>query len=372
MKICLIRSRWIVIALGSAGLSLWSASAQATSHCGSTSAGWNAPLGAAVFNSSSGPIQAVIGAIGEYRTHSMLSHGPDGWVTHATSDNPALNTGNLSPFGDGICNAPLDPNFLTASTPGLETISQGAIYQFLYGDPGLNFIAYQQAMTTPDSVGLGNDWLGTGMSWMTSTSVDDPNQTIFGLAYNGTKIHYGWYQYMNLQGAAQGVPGVDTGLVCSTSLSLWQHDALSSTPGYTGDILPRYYAPSVAQPAAQALYNATYNQCESQTGMFSSLTSFAETIGSCVLCLDCNLCDEAADQMTNCFTGNDCASSDDSEWQSIVSSTGSSTISPDDVGCWNGNGTGAPCFNAGSSVWGWDDSEDLQWNSGGNDYSCWD
>jgi hypothetical protein len=262
---------------------------------------------------------------------------------------------------------------LYASTPGLETVSQGAIYQFLYGSGPLNFIAYQSGLPADPTDAIGNDWLAAGMSWAPFTSTQDSSQTVWEHAYNGTPIHYGWYQYMNLQGAAQGVPGVNTGLVCSTSLALWQHDALKSTSGYTGDVLPRTYAPSTIQSAASALYNSVYNECRgTQPGLFSSFGAFLQTIATCALCFDCDLCDEAADQMVNCFASNNCGSSDSSKWQKVVQSTPAVSISPDDVGCWNGNGTGAPCSGPGSSVWGWDINEPVQWNSGGNQYSCWD
>ena len=69
---------------------LWMAvDAQASAECGSTAAGWNAPNGAVVFNRGPGPIRSVMDAIGEYRTHSMLSHGPGGSVSHATLATPS-------------------------------------------------------------------------------------------------------------------------------------------------------------------------------------------------------------------------------------------------------------------------------------------
>jgi hypothetical protein len=179
---------------------------------------------------------------------------------------------------------------------------------------------------------------------------------------------------MNIQGTAQGVPGVNTGVVCSTSLALWQHDALSGTPGYTGDVIPRSYPGNIIGPAATALYNGVYSECTTQQGdMFSSFGQFIQGIGTCSLCLNCNICNVAANQMVNCFAKNDCGSSSPNEWQSYVSSNTAVSISPDDVGCWNQprNGSGAPCLGNGASVWGWDMNETVQWNSGGNNYSCW-
>jgi hypothetical protein len=343
--------------------------------CGSTSAGWNVPNGAAVFEETPGVIQGVLAAVGEYRTHSMLSRGPDGWVTHATSITPPVN--NDRSFLGSECNAPISQQFLNASTPGLETFGQGAAYTFLYKNGSVNFLAYQGGTMGSEggaNAAIGNTFIGTGMSWLDWSSTADSSQIVWAETYNGAQIHYGWYQYMNLQGAAQGVPGANTGLVCSTSLALWQHDALSKTSGYTGDVVPRSYPGKIIGPAATALYNGVYSECTQQTGgMFSSFGSFLSAIGTCTLCLNCNICDVAANQMVNCFANNDCGSSNSGEWQSIAANSTSVSISPDDIACWNNpsNGSGAPCTGQGSSVWGWDVNETVQWNSGGNNYSCW-
>jgi hypothetical protein len=359
-------------ALGSCALalSLWSNSVSAA-KCGSTSAGWNVPAGAAVFTQSPGPIASVLAAVGEYRSHSLLSRGPDSWVTHATSDTPPAN-GSRRLLGSE-CSAPVNSSFLYAATPGLETVGQGAIYEYIYGDGVVNFVAYQRGNRDDPNDQIGNDWLAVGMSWAPFTSTQDSGQTVWAHAYNETPVHYGWYQYMNLQDAAQGVPGVNTGIVCSTALALWQHDALGANPGYGGDVLPRRYEPSAIQPAGDALYNAVYSECTgSQPGLFSSFGGFLQNIGTCALCFDCDLCDEAADQVVNCFATNNCGSSKSSIWHQALKNTAALSISPDDIACWNENGTGAPCTGPGSSVWGWDIDETVQWNSGGNQYSCWD
>ena len=189
-------------------LATLASSARADVLCGSTSAGWNVPDGDAVFEESPGVIESVLAAVGEYRSHSMLSRGPDGWVTHATSITPPVNS-DRNPLGSE-CSAPISQNFLYASTPGLETVSQGAIYTFLYKGGPINFIGYQsgQAQTPGGSnPTIGNLFVGTGMSWVDWYATGDSSQVVFAEAYNGTQIHYGWYQYMNVQGTAQGVPG---------------------------------------------------------------------------------------------------------------------------------------------------------------------
>src|SRR5688572_22782669 len=73
-------------ALLTATLSLLHATAaSAETKCGSTSAGWNATRGAAVFaRDADGIVTPVFDAVGEYRTHTMFSHGPGSWVSHVT------------------------------------------------------------------------------------------------------------------------------------------------------------------------------------------------------------------------------------------------------------------------------------------------
>jgi hypothetical protein len=386
-----------------AGVLGFAESARAQTVCGTTPAGWNVPAGDPVFVSGPGPVYSVLSSVGEYRSHSMLSRGPDGWVTHATSITPPTNS-SLSPYWTPFCSScgsecwnPIQPSFLYASKPGLETVSQGAIYTFLYGGgspsvgstglgPGENFIAYQRGTPTGGSsanqTAIGNMFLGAGMAWDGWWSGSDSSQYVWGTSYNGSAINYGWFQYMNVQGAAQGVPGVDTGVVCSSSLAMWQHDALSTTSGYSGDVTARTY--SNISTAASALWNGVQSECNSTTGWFSSVGSFFENLGWNALCVGAaeegeGVCGAAADQMTNCFALNQCGNTSspgaygsNTAWQGATAAGHSAVgISPDDIGCWDGNGTGAPCSGKGSSIWGWDSNQTVQWNSGGNQYSCW-
>ena len=368
---------WVATGAMLGCLTTLSRAARADVTCGSTDAGWNVPSGDAVFEHSPGAVASVLASVGEYRSHSMLSRGPGSWVTHATSVTPPVNS-DRNPFGQE-CSAPVDPGFLYSSMPGLETVDQGAIYTFLYAGGGLDFLAYQsgqEGVSEGSNPAIGNTWLSAGMSWYPWMSAQNPALVVWGQAYNGTPIHYGWYQYMNIQGTAQGVPGANTGVVCSTALALWQHAALSAAPDYRGDVIPRSYPSNLIGPAASALYNSVYSECRSQTGgtgTFASFGSFLSTMGTCALCFDCDLCDEAADQVVNCFATNDCASSNGAKWQAATSRGTAVSISPDDVSCWNwpSNGSGAPCWGTGSTVWAWDYNETVQWNSGGNSYACW-
>ncbi len=406
----------IGIALGFAAGLLVAREARAQSYCGSVSAGWNVPNGDPVFVSGPGPIYAVLSSVGEYRSHSMLSRGPDGWITHGTSITPPTNS-DTSPYYTPFCSScgsecwnPISPSFLTASKPGLETVQPGAIYNFLYGNGSTeNFIAYQRGSggggsfsSANNQAAIGNLMLGNGMGWTGwwSGGSNVGNQQSGGQytyvwenTYNGAGINYGWYQYMNVQGTPQGVPGVNTGVVCSSSLALWHHDALSGVSGYTGDIPARTY--SGLSTAANALWNGVQSECSSTTGWFSSVGSFFTNLGWSALCVGVTgytqgVCGQAADQMVNCFAANNCGNTSspgayfgnyntknngNAQWEAVVNSGASAVgISPDDIACWNrpGNGTGAPCSGNGASIWGWDTNQTPQWNAGGTQYACWD
>jgi hypothetical protein len=235
-----------------------SASASASTVCGSTNAGWNAPAGAAVFEIAPGNIGDVLRALGEQRSHSMLSHGPDTWVTHATSITPPV-------VQD--CDNPVSKSFMGAATPGLATVNQGAIYTFLYGDGappykanGQDELYYQNAANSNSGWNnlLATQWLmsdewGDVFSW---NPMNVYGQTVWGINFqynNGSvqspslfpagQIYYGWYQYMQVGSTPNGYPPAQTGgaglnkgygVTCSSSLAMQQHDALWSQPNYRG------------------------------------------------------------------------------------------------------------------------------------------
>jgi hypothetical protein len=287
--------------------------------------------------------------------------------------------------------------------PGLETVSQGAIYTFLYNGSTENFISYQRsydyATGGPSANNVNNvSFNGTGMAWSgwwsgtglgNNGESGDSSQYVWGRTYNGSQVHYGWFQYKNVQNTATGVPGVNTGVVCSSSLAMWQYEASEPAP-YNTAVTARTYAS--LSGAGNALWNGVQSACNSSTGWWSSIGGFFTNLGWSALCVGVTgytqgVCGQAADQMVNCFAGNNCGNTSspgnyfgnygssnngNAQWQSIVNSQSAVGISPDDISCWDSNGTGAPCTGAGASIWGWDGNQTVQWNSGGNNYSCWD
>ncbi len=360
-----------------------STAALASTVCGSTSAGWNVPTGGTVYEIAPGIVSDLLHQLGEQRSHSMLSHGPGTWVTHSTAVTPPV-------VQD--CDNPVSKSFMAASTPGLSTIDQGAAYTFLYNNGGApTALYYQRGAVLPGAAGsvdsgqsVGNLFLGSPAPFysMTWAPTGSGSNTVWSLAfgYQGTQqqpIYYGWSQYMNVGTTAQGFPPAQTGLtaqgygvVCSTSLAMWQHDALYNTFNYTGDVKPRTYSIAQTQAAANALWNDIYNTCSGATNTGNG-GDFGVSVWAGFGCFGISVCSNAANQIVNAFADDGFVNDTAGEWQSIVGSRGATSISPDDVACWNGNGTGAPCSGGGSSFWGWDLNNQVQWNSAGSSYGCW-
>src|SRR5690242_882756 len=69
-------------------LAVASTEARAETACGSVGGGWNAPNGAVVLTTGPGIIKSVVNGVGEYYSHSMISHGVGSWVTHETMRQP--------------------------------------------------------------------------------------------------------------------------------------------------------------------------------------------------------------------------------------------------------------------------------------------
>jgi hypothetical protein len=115
--------------------------------CGCTAAGWNAPNGALISSRSrGGPVTGVIDAIGEYYTHSMISHGPGStkWVSQTTMRTPGI---YVNPFGDDQ----VATDELRYGYPGPAQVNMGAVYKMLYSGT-LDALKYTDGGTTGPQV----------------------------------------------------------------------------------------------------------------------------------------------------------------------------------------------------------------------------
>lgn len=349
-----IQSAALVAALVAAPAALAGSSDTSDVACGSTSAGWNAPNGSLVLSrGSGGPVTAVLDAVGEYRTHSMMSHGPGGQVTHETMYFPGTNGWPT------YCSTPVKAGELTTGYPGASRVNQGAIYQSLYGGGSLQYIAYQRSR---DSAGLNTkgetvtNWILSSMPTQTVTSKQNSGQTLLRLkGTNGYPLNYVLYQYRDIESVHTGGAGWNNGMVCSTLIAHAQYRA-----GF-GAVDPYIYDHSKLVNAGNALYNSVEDECGSGLGFWGS-------VGSTITCFE-NICDDAARQVRNCFVAGRCDTDSSSVWSNIANdaNTVARSISPDRLGGWSGH----PWTGSGVSVWAYDTSNTVQWNSGGNVYGCW-
>lgn len=325
--------------------------------CGCSPAGWNVPNGAVISSrGTTGPITGVIDAIGEYYTHSMLSHGPGStkWVSHTTMKTPGV---NVSIFGDD--QIPVDE--IRYGYPGPAQINMGGVYKSLYSG-SVDAVKWTDGGSTGAVV---TDWLwysvpscssvSSGPCYYVAYSQQQGSYSysteyvyVIGRKYNGTTYRhsYGVYQYMDDARVPEGDDMSDPGwsMECSTFVA-W------SMASSTGQVMTsKVYANPVIGPAAYQLHASVTGECKSGAGWFGGL--FVD-------------CPDIADQMVNCFTGfGSCNDDRASTWQSVAASRSATSISPDRIIGVNGHtGTNSP--------WAGKAQYDVQWNSGGQVCGCW-
>jgi hypothetical protein len=370
--------------------------------CGSSQSGWSAPNGALVVNHGSGIISAVLRALGESRTHSMLSHGPGGWVTHSTMFDPGTNGWPT------YCDTPVRASEMRHGYPGASQVQQGGIYTFLFGHGSPHYVGYVIAPSGSKRTAAAGvaDYAWFQMPYAGVTSLRDGNQGFYLLgetekracAYSwwdsyyqnncpaqwlGTndgcdcgcqvedadcvanagfhRIEYSFFNYLNSQGRPFSEWTTEHGSQCSSIVAqLYRLDA--------GDyIAPASYSHNQVVAAGNALYSAVYNECKTGLGDWGN-------IGAAVTCafpyFDLDICDDAARQVRNCFINPGyCNSSSSSPWSNLVnSSQGAYSISPDRLVGASGH---FPPGSAHAGPWAGSAEVAVQWNSGGNVYGCW-
>jgi hypothetical protein len=322
--------------------------ALAEKQCGWTSAGWNAPNGAAVFDRGPGPIRDVLDAVGEYRTHSMLSHGPGAGVSHATMRTPDKTTWPT------VCTTPLNASQLRYGYPGLEQINQGGIYTYIHhnGSGGPEWVGWQ--VGDPARAALIGDSLWYNHPYVSDVSRHDSRQYIDRPLRNGARVNYSLFQYRHLETVHQ-IPGnaANNGMVCSTFM------AYAHAYAGRGLVTAHTYPHPLVANATTAIHASITHQCRASLGWFEgALLTIA--------CPFFNVCGNAGNQVANCMAANQCESSDERHWKAVRDDPGATatSISPDRLGGWGVH----PLDN---TVWGPDYTHQLQWNSGGNVYGCW-
>jgi hypothetical protein len=351
-------SRLAAVALFTAVLSASAAHAASNYRCGTTSAGWNAPRGAAVFARDEGNTAfttTVFDTVGEYRTHVMLSHGPNSSVTHATTKGAAQTTS---------CSKPLDTSDLQYGYPGASRVNQGGIYSFLYGydesadKPNVTYLAFQRSVHFGQPTPAGAEvvgWLESYLSTSTVTSGKDSTQTLKRYYQaNGTLINYSFHQFMDVESVHNSTAAAtNNGMACSTFLAHLHYRAGK------GVISPKAYSHTETYAATDALQDDIYDYC------MDNMT-YAGTGG---LLLSCGIgpstwCNYAGRQVRNCMVYNGCGDNDNGTYNTLkdTSTSYAKSISPDQLGGWNGTKQG---------IWSEDAGQTVQWNQGGATYGCW-
>ena len=325
--------------------------------CGCVGAGWNAPEGAVVSSRSGrGPIRGVITAIGEYYTHSMISHGPgsDQWVSHTTMRTPGV---HVSVFGDDQ----VATDELRYGYPGPAQVNLGGAYKNLYAD-GLEAIQFTPGGESGARVaeylwgGLPHcNEVVSGLCYFAAYSLQQKSYGysteyiyIIGRKHEGVvyRHSYGVYQYMDDALVPEGDDTSDPGwaMQCSSFVA-W------SLANATGQVMTsKSYPPAIVAPAAYQLHSSVTNECKSGAGWFGGLF------------VDCR---DVADQVVNCFTSfYSCNDDRAGTWKNATANRTAISISPDRILGLGGHGDS-------NSPWAASPQFDLQWNSGGQVCGCW-
>ena len=143
-------------------------------------------------------------------------------------------------------------------------------------------------------------------------------------------------------------------MVCSTFLS-WVHQQ-----GGAGYVSSHTYDHVLIANAANALFNVVQNACNSGVGFWAGLLRS-------VSCPFYNVCENAADQVTNCMAANACATNDNSIWHGVRDDpvATATSISPDRL-------AGLSPHGVGTTVWSYDQGyHPIAWNAAGAQYGCW-
>ena len=380
----------IVLAGVAAGGTAYASDAVA---CGSSPGGTNVPNGAVFLSSGAGLVRATLGAVGETRSHSGISHG-NGWYTHSTAFEPRLRDWDDTECscglitGDYCCQGPLKGYELQNGYPGASQIDAGGLYTFYFNpNNGVtpDFIYYQRSLNSAGAVdsrgATVTNWLWSNSNYAWVTSRQDGARGFYRIGFTGVTPNssYSLYQYRDYQNINTGNVPWNYGAVCSTILAYAQQQSGQGVVDNTRSHhfvagVPNSYDHSYVVSGLDALYNAVYQDCSDSNGFLESVGAFFTCTG------ESDICDDAARQVSNCFAdgingscyndGNRFSVVRNNQWPGgPVDANGyaiSKSVSPDNLGGWGGWGYGTPT----ASVWSRDGNNTVTWNSPGSTYNC--
>lgn len=392
-----------VAVVGPGSIPLARAFVAADSPCYATAPVWNAPKGAIVSGISSGPISAIIGAIGESRTHTMISQGD--WATHSTTLVPSTTKVKVTALGlitlVTIPNPsmPFKPVELAEGYPGLSQINMGGA--FAYWQDAEQVFTQTQPRFLP-SPGLCSaqckaegtaDWLWSDVPYQAVNAVGDGfTSQFYSLGYNDARgggfVHlpYDFHQYMN--GLLRVRDGMDVssvgdrGIVCSEvpawAYSHWYHANQPKVRAGSERIVTFDYTHEQTAAAAAALVNSVYNECKGNEGGFwNALWFILDPISNLIASATKEqICVNAAYQVLNCFlngeelTGGGCKNVSSAPYNLYVANSslgGARSLSPDDL-----MGLSGRPVDVSRGPWVEFLETSLQWNGGGSTYGCFE
>jgi hypothetical protein len=344
--------------------------------------GWDAPDGAIVFTVGDPQfdvIANVMASVNETRSHTMLSHGTMGWASHST-----MRGFSGGDFNWPNCDAVIKPSYFTSAGPGAEAIEQAAMWQFLYGDGvdggQYNYGPHQPLSTTYKRSGywawtpvillngvhsLAYRWHSTGAgqqatdyAWNAMPWWPVPGKGFYRyLNDDGTFMEYSFFQYRDSQALPQGLDGwsavANGGSACSTFAAFLQKR------GTGGQVSPHLYGHDQMQMVMMNLWSQLDQQIQgmSQAGLMAA--ACFNTVS--------NIAAAASNQVLNCMAANVCTTGNNWTWTTIFNdgNATAASISPDRM-------AGAGVHTDSESVWAADTDHNINWNSPGQVYSCWD
>jgi hypothetical protein len=400
----------LLVALGT----LWinrAGTAEADTICGYNQPFVDASNGYLITSRSHDTVaKSVINTLGEYYTHTMLSHG-FGWFTHSTMRVP--DTFDWDP-------PHLSSIRLRDGQPGVSQISADATYLSLYGNDNGGVDAIVKRSGGNDGAAVA-DYFWNSMPyrwdpggfwrlqwWRTYYNYTpghwEPTSDDFYTCPDGCPIWveasesygqqledipYSLVQYANIN--------VNNGKVCSTLMAYGVKNALGRT------IAPKQYSHAATANALNALYSKVFGDCKNKGQVAGIIIAFVTGPIGWFIYDDTTdrICGEIGNQVANCFVDpSNCHNYASVVWTRArdAASTAAYTISPDRISTYRSGGTSCPdycycsygdpddpyctdyvcvpgstCYTTPNNSAPWADhaTSPLTFSGGGNTYSCW-
>jgi len=386
-------------------------SARADVFCGTSPPSHDVPNGYLVTSrANKSVIMGVINALGEYRTHTMLSHGA--YFTHAVMQTPAssssaphMNSSQLRYGGPGasqISPAGAYVSLYNPSNGGISYIgkqsggSEGVtVANWFWSTMGFRWVAprcvttigpgpctyvpgppcttrvctdtsYYRAAPYYDCSGTlrtNNTCVGTRGGWVPGNIQTMSGGNYYRLQENGADIPYSLHQFADIgtTNAGQILASAD-GAVCSTLQAYGVNKALGRT-------LPApLYSHAQTAAAMSQFKSGVFNACKSSDfGILGSIIDFF-AFGS----ISDSKCDEAGNQAVNCMIDPSTCGSSGGGWTSARDNAGvrARSLSPDSMAGFRPGQTWWDPITSGP--WAPNDPIDsVNFSGPGAEYSCW-